>query len=75
MKEGHDGVKDRRFLSVLVKVEQVALGKETATHTPSLARSEASLATKIKLALVVDSSTNRFLETPSLFPIHTEERT
>ena len=33
VKEGHDGVKEGRFLSVLVKVEQVALGKETATHT------------------------------------------
>ena len=75
VKEGHDGVKEGRFLSVLVKVEQVALGKETATHTPLLARSEASLATKIELGPVVDSSRNRFLETPSLFPIHTEKRT
>ena len=65
VKEGHDGVKEGRFLSVLVKVGLVALGKETATHTPLLARSEASLATKIKLGLVVDSSMNRFLETPS----------
>ena len=52
MKEGHDGEKEGRFLSVLVKVEQVALGKETATHTPPLARSEASLTTKIKLGVV-----------------------